>query len=389
MPNKPTDTKSVPEQPTLAPLPIHLKHRQEGFTRALVKNVLCHINDIYYRPEFVNFEEVTPRSNPDKPVILAGNHSGMSYPWDAIVFLSERLRRHDYDYSAIALPLVAPMLSESRLTNPYLIPGFWKRAGGVDARFRHFNELMEADHDSNVLIFPEGVPGIGKGFNHKYELQRFATSFIRMALKHDTDVQPFYTINGEYVNPYSYSFEPVNRFMARTLGVPFLPIAVHTILLLILPWMFYYGLPAKMIFVKGTRFKPGDWLGKSADEATEEDIAAVRDRAQAHMQAELTRYAEQYGHSPYRWREFFARAKAGSRYFPFYLPVAWPVMFAEFERQWEKHGQVDMTYNRWSFFRWVWRNPQSLFYYLPILGWVFLLARGYGSRQNAYKPEKK
>ncbi len=40
------------------------------------------------------------------------------------------------------------------------------------------------------MLYPEGVPGIGKGFNRKYQLQRLATSMVRLGLQHGTDIMP-------------------------------------------------------------------------------------------------------------------------------------------------------------------------------------------------------
>ena len=75
-------------------------------------------------------------------------------------------------------------------------------------------------NDSNILIYPEGVPGIGKGFNNKYQLQRFSTSFIRMAIKYKTDIIPISTINAEYINPWSYNIGWITKLVNK-IGMPF------------------------------------------------------------------------------------------------------------------------------------------------------------------------
>ncbi|MEJ7660998.1 MAG: hypothetical protein WKG07_15955 [Hymenobacter sp.] len=125
-------------------------------------------------------------------------------------------------------PLSAPLLSQTDLMNPYLIKDFWKKCGCVDATTLNFETMMYYQ-EHNLMLYPEGVPGIGKGFNRKYELQRLATSMLRLSLQHGTDIVPFYTINAEYLNPYAYSFEWINR-LTQKIGIPFLPI---TLLLLL------------------------------------------------------------------------------------------------------------------------------------------------------------
>ncbi|MBK8396424.1 MAG: 1-acyl-sn-glycerol-3-phosphate acyltransferase [Leptospiraceae bacterium] len=77
---------------------------------------------------------------------------------------------------------------------------FWKRVGGVDATLDNFDSMMKLK-ESNVLIFPEGIAGIGKGFDKRYQLQQFSSSFIRMAIKYKTDIIPVSVVNGEYINP--------------------------------------------------------------------------------------------------------------------------------------------------------------------------------------------
>jgi 1-acyl-sn-glycerol-3-phosphate acyltransferase len=169
------------------------------YSQSLVTNVLAPINERYFKCKFVGFDQLPERNRNDRPLIYVSNHSGMAFPWDAMIFSGIILQREHYQFRNVVRTLAAPALSESNLMNPYLIKNFWMLNGSVDARFINFETMMN-DNESNLLIYPEGVPGIGKGFNRKYQLQRFATSFVRMTLKYKTDVIPFATVNGEYIN---------------------------------------------------------------------------------------------------------------------------------------------------------------------------------------------
>ena len=153
-------------------------------------------------------------------------------------------------------------------------------------------ETMMHYPDSNVLIYPEGVPGIGKGFNNKYKLQTFSTSMIRMAIKYKTDIVGISCINGEYLNPASYSIKPINKIF-QAIGIPFLPISIITPLLLLQPWLFYYAWPAKLTYILGNRYSPWKMIGdKSIDEVSQEEIKEVRDQIQKDMQIELDKGVE-------------------------------------------------------------------------------------------------
>lgn len=372
----------------------HLVHQNQSvltidydptYLQSMVDHVFKALGEHYFRPTMVGFEEGYPeRRRSDRPLIWASNHSGMAFPWDAMVFggaMYDLCQRSDVPFIRI---LTAPMLSETKLMNPYMTPNFWKRMGGIDATFLNFETLM-SQAESDVLIYPEGVPGIGKGFNRRYQLQRFSTSFVRMALKYDTDIIPVYSINGEYINPHSYRSRWVNAIVQR-LGIPFLPIGFLTAMIPFFPWIFYFGLPAKFYFVRGKRLRPRDWLNKPWEDVTADDIAAIRDRIHAEMQTEINAAVQQYGQQPYQWRELRQQFKRNRSKFWGIFPLTWCLLFTEHERQYRRYkrtGQpVSIQLDRWSALRWIRRNPFALFFFVPILGWIPLAIRGYSARQR-------
>ncbi len=359
---------------------IYFDHFDTEYCRALVEHALHIPMDIFFRTEKIGFEkDQMERNNPDHPVIVISNHSGMAFPWDGVTYMGYSLREKNYESNEVPRPLVAPTLSRTKLMNPFMIHHFWKRCSGVDATYKNFETMMHYPH-ANVMVFPEGVPGIGKGFNNKYKLQRFATSFVRMSLKYKTDVVPFTTINGEYLNPYTYSFQWINKLVQK-IGIPFLPMGIHTPLLLLLPWMFYFSMPAKMTFVRGKRIRPSDWVDKPYGELTQDDINEVRDKIRESMQQDMDENVATYGKHPYRRKELYATIWKNMKYFPFMFPIAWPLLFGEFERQWKRYkktGQpIQMKFGFFAPLLFMLRNPITICYYIPIIGWIPLLLRGY------------
>ncbi len=379
-------SRSYPRAEIEANKKIFHEHFSLAFVRTLNDRVLeKFINPTYFRPVFVGFDEPIERNRPDRPAILASNHSGMAFPWDAIVFGCGIFRRFGYETDKLFRALAAPALSKTRLMNPYMMRDAWKMCGGIDATFLNFQTLMEYP-EGNLLVYPEGVPGIGKGFNRRYRLQRFATSFVRMSLRHRVDIVPFATVNAEYVNPYSYSMDWVNRLVSK-LGVPFLPLSPITILVLLQPWTFYLSFPAKMTYVRGRRLKPYEWLDKPYGELTDGEVRAIRDRIKQCMQEDLDRAVREHGQKPYRWGEFFRAAWKNRRYFPYYLPFMWPIVFTEFERQWYAQpvrdgSGVDMRIRWGTGLLWLLRNPIALCYYIPIIGWIPLAIKGYSKKKK-------
>lgn len=351
------------------------------YTEYLNEEILTLLN-LYFRPQFIGFEELPGRVSEDVPLIYACNHSGMAFPWDAIIFGAGLFKQHNYDLKNLFRALAAPMLSASNLMNPFLLTDLWKRVGAVDATGLNFETMMNQS-ETNILIYPEGVPGIGKGFNRRYQLQAFSTSMIRMAIKYKTDIIGVSCINGEYINPYSYSMDGPNRFV-RKLGIPFFPIAVHTIALLIQPWTFYYAWPAKLTYVKGNRYRPYEMVNKPWEEVTVEDIKEIRDLIHADMQAEIDKNVMVYGEKPFDWKEFRANLRKHWRSLPYWTPIGWPALFTEYDRLYQKGGEQPKNISKgwFQFWRIIARNPIVLAYFIPVFGWIPLLYRGMRGRRK-------
>ena len=360
---------------------IYDEHFDLVFMKSLCEEVIEMLK-IYFRPVFVGFDEMPERNNPDRPIIYACNHSGMAFPWDAIVFATGVMQKHNYDMSRLFRPLAAPMLSASRLMNPFLLTDIWKRVGAIDATGLNFETMMHYQ-ESNVMMYPEGVPGIGKGFNNKYKLQTFSTSMIRMAIKYQTDIIGISCINGEYINPGSYSIEPLNRLVQK-IGIPFLPVAIITPLLLLQPWLFYYAWPAKLTYVMGNRYSPSKMVNKPWEEVTQEDIKKVRDEIQSDMQVELDRGVEEYGKKPFHVKEVIRNHVKYWRSLPYWTPLGWPALFSEYDRRYYRERALPTRITRGLFRFWyiVWKNPIVIAYFLPIIGWIPLLFRGLWGRRK-------
>lgn len=361
-------------------------NNQNVLTEFFQKDVIVEIielmdilNDNYFRPQLIGFDNFPERNRPDTPLLLISNHSGMSFPWDGMVFASRFFAVENYGPNAVR-PIIAPPLTKTVLMNPFMVPNIWKKVGAIDATSLNFETLMR-QKEYNVLVYPEGVPGIGKGFNHRYELQRFATSYLRMSLKHKTDIIPFYTINAEFLNPYSYKSDFINKIVNK-IGIPFLPIAFHTLLVLLQPWLFYYALPARMTYVRGKRIKPSELIKKPFEEVTIQELKELNEKVREIMQIEIDEAVKAYGQKPYDWKSFFKNFGKKMKYFPYFLPFGWPMLFSEFEKQKvEKKGhKKPFKVGFKLFFRTIWKNPIVLCYYIPILGWIPLLLKGYNKK---------
>jgi len=388
MPTAPSPALPTPPPEIRANQHIYSDYFDEEFVWKLDEHVLQLLDRVWFRSELVGFDDYPERNNPDRPLLFASNHSGMAFPWDAMVALSHLWRKLP-DLRDLPRPLSAPMLSQSALMNPFLIKHFWKRCGCVDATTLNFETMMYYN-DHNLMLYPEGVPGIGKGFNRKYQLQRLATSIIRLGIQHRTDIIPFYTINGEYLNPYAYSWDWVNN-LSKKIGIPFIPVGPIVLMVLLQPWFFYMAYPAKLTFVLGSRIKPYELTDKAHDELSRADYEDLSNQVRQRMQTEMDAAVRTHGQHPYRWKEMWQRIRQNWRYFPFFLPFAWPALFTEFERQYtqQPRGTIDLQLARpGAWLRMIWRNPFTLSFFIPILGWIPIAIRGYKGHQLGKEPKR-
>ncbi len=336
------------------------------YLREVVEGPFTLLLGSYFRPRLLGAWRL-----PDKgPAILAGNHSGSAYPWDALALDALLVSRTGYDPDRIFRPVFEKELSMAWWMRPFGIDDFWRRGGGVDMTFDNFHRLLA--RGDRVLYYPEGVPGIGKGFRRRYQLQRFSSSFVVQAARHGAPVVPVYTINAEWVIPFAFTFRWLDRLVQK-FHVPFLPLPAGP-LAVTFPWLWYLSLPARMIFVVG---EPIDVVAKlralgaeNLDDPWREDARAVAEQIRQEMQADLDRHVARYGKAPYHGRSLrpaLRRAwKKGT--FNRLMPWGWSWIFLAHDRD-RRRPPARNRLHRWL------RDWDIFLYYLP-LGWPLLsLAR--------------
>ncbi|MCB1172013.1 MAG: 1-acyl-sn-glycerol-3-phosphate acyltransferase [Leptospiraceae bacterium] len=351
------------------------------YARSLSKNVLEFLGRNYFRPRLIGFDEPDFPATSGTPLIYAGNHSGMSFPWDAIMFSASLYAKRGYEMQDACRALVAPALSLTSIMNPYFIDNFWKKTGGVDASLGNFEELLQRP-GAAVLIYPEGIAGIGKGFEKRYQLQRFSNSFIRMALKFKTDIVPVLTVNGEFINPMGYKSDFLNS-LAQKVGIPFVPVGPITALVTLFPWSFYFGLPARLTYLQGRRISLREIAGTDYDQMGQRELNQIRIKVQESIQTDLDQAVADYGKDPFAVEELLQIWIENRDQFLYIFPSGWPLLFKEHERLFLRDTTASMSHDNLSYLKALWSHPGILAYHTPFYGWPMLLSRhGLGMRKN-------
>jgi 1-acyl-sn-glycerol-3-phosphate acyltransferase len=140
--------------------------------------------------------------------ILAGNHSG-TIPidglmlWLDVVINARRVPRPIADHFVPTLPYVGVLFS---------------RAGMVGGSRGNVRALLKAGE--LLVIFPEGVPGIGKPFKDRYQLQEWRVGHAELAIRHQAPVIPVAFIGPEEQMPQIARLDKLGKM----LGLPYLPI---------------------------------------------------------------------------------------------------------------------------------------------------------------------
>lgn len=300
-----------------------------AYCRSLEREVLGPIATHYFRVRVIGAERIPKRG----PLILAANHSGNAFPHDGIVLDGALWWRDGMTAERKIRTVFEPELTLAWWMRPFGLDDFWRKGGGVDMTFDNFERLLL--RGDRVLYFPEGVPGIGKGFNHRYELQPFKTSFVLLAGRHGVPVLPVYAINAEWVHPFGYVFPPLDRIMQRVFHVPFLPLPIG-LLACVFPWMWYLAFPCHMVFVIGEPIDvPALLWGEGVRDLEHPDRAALRrvaQRIRGVMQTELASLVDRYGDRPYDRRSLWQSMKHGWGRLRRILPWGWPIATVRLDR---------------------------------------------------------
>lgn len=144
--------------------------------------------------------------------ILVANHSG-NLPLDATMIWTDILRRTDPPR------LVRPVAHHVVPALP-LIGTLAARMGVVGGTRTNVKNLLSSGE--LLLIFPEGVPGILKGFRKRYQLCDFTVGHVEFALRHRVPIYPIAVIGAEEQLP-AIGTIPFGRSRIDRVPVPLLP----------------------------------------------------------------------------------------------------------------------------------------------------------------------
>lgn len=164
-------------------------------------------HDHYFRVESTGVEHIPEQGR----ALVVANHSG-TLPYDGAMVVTAARLGHPSGRR------LRPLVEDFVYHMPYL-GRFMALAGAVRACQQNARALLQ--DDKVVLVFPEGVKGIGKLFRHRYRLQRFGRGgSIRLAMATGAPIIPCAIVGAEESMPL------IGRvtWLARPLGLPYIPV---------------------------------------------------------------------------------------------------------------------------------------------------------------------
>lgn len=186
----------------------------------------------YFRVQVYDVEHVPAEGR----VFLVANHSGQ-LPFDGLMIGAGLVLDRDP-------PRMVRSMVERWIPRLPWVSTFFLRTGQVVGTPDNCRRLLE--REEAILVFPEGIRGISKTFNNRYQLERFGTGFMRLALETQTPIVPIAVVGAEEQAPALANMKQ----LARLLSMPAFPItptfpALGPLGLLPLPtrYRIYFGAP--------------------------------------------------------------------------------------------------------------------------------------------------
>ena len=214
----------------------------------------------YFRVENSGIENL-----PKGRMLLVGNHGGQ-LPLDGYVISMSLL----LDANPARIP--RGMVERWAPSVPF-VSAFFQRMGQMVGDIRNCKDLLE--HDECVLVFPEGVGGSGKPLSKKYQLQKFGTGFVRLALETRSPIVTVAVIGCEEAYPSLHNW----KSLAKLLKAPYFPV---TPLFPLLGPIGMIPLPCKVTL----RYSKPIYLEGDPD-APDREIDRMVDRVRESLQLEI------------------------------------------------------------------------------------------------------
>ncbi|MDZ7958555.1 MAG: 1-acyl-sn-glycerol-3-phosphate acyltransferase [Aulosira sp. DedQUE10] len=202
------------------------------YQQAFRDEILTPIVKYYFQGELQQIENLPTTG----PLIVAMNHAGMSFPWDFLTLAYLLSQERGW--------IVQPLAGVSLFEHPWVIwwlpPGWSRVLGGVRAKLNDFEGAMQ--QRKIVLYAPEGLRGPQKGWQKRYQLEKFDVSFMQLSDRYQVPILPVICIGNESLHPWTRNLKKLQSLFK----LPFLPLSPLMPLLVLFPSMGVWAMKTRL-----------------------------------------------------------------------------------------------------------------------------------------------
>lgn len=200
----------------------------------------------YFTTECRGIENVPAHSR----AMLVANHSG-GYAVDATMLAAAC-------FFELEPPRLAHGMADRFMGQLPFVSEWAVRVGQVNGLPQHARRLL--NDDRLLMVFPEGTRGTAKLFSERYDLVRFGSGFVRLAMETRSPIVPTAVLGGGEAVP---TVKNLYR-LGNLIGMPYIPITPYLIALpLPVRIMILFGKPITFV---GTGQEDDKRVGEMVDE---------------------------------------------------------------------------------------------------------------------------
>jgi 1-acyl-sn-glycerol-3-phosphate acyltransferase len=221
---------------------------QNAFRAEILEAIVTH----HFRAE-INVLHGLPDNH---SLIVAMNHAGMCFPWDfvSLAWLLSNTQQGQVQ------PFAHPLFFDHPWLKWWLPEGWAQVLGGVRA---DRSSLETALAQPTVLLYaPESWRGLSKGWQHRYQLASFDSSFVRLSLRHKIPILPIVCIGSEGLHPFAANI----NWLAERVNLPMFPLSPLIPIFLLFPSMGVWAMGHKLQYHTQPLWCP--WEDLPADQPT-------------------------------------------------------------------------------------------------------------------------
>jgi len=185
------------------PYGVSEKHLAVGFS--MVEPFYRH----YFSVKVLGADNVPPRGRG----MLVGNHSG-GIAIDGMMVIASM-------FFAKNPPRLAQGMVEKFMNRMPFASMLTGKLGQFTGLPEHCIRLLEDER--LLMVFPEGARGTAKLYSERYDLVRFGTGFVRLAMRTRAPIIPFAFLGGGAAVPTVYNAVALGKM----LGAPYIPITPY------------------------------------------------------------------------------------------------------------------------------------------------------------------